>query len=164
LHSHSQCWWRIEILASLYFILYYQPHQLQQCDNANCCRFKRRGRNGLLIDRPEITVWRAKTVLRLPPYHCELNPIELIWAQIKNEVASKNITFKLRDVKPLFQEAVEHVTDENWKKCIEHSKKIENEMRRIGENFGTVPELIISLQDSSSDTSTESDSDKENFD
>jgi transposase len=350
LHSHSQCWWRIEILASLYFILYYQPHQLQQCDNANCCRFKRRGRKSLLIDRPEITVWRAKflreiekfrseerkifyldetwineghtktkiwvdesiksarqafiegfstglkdpcgkgkrliilhigsdegfvdggllifegskggdyhqemnatvfetwfakilktlpnnavivldnasyhsrkvekipttswrkgdiqnwlasknmafesamlkaellmlvkqhkhkferyavdelavqegkTVLRLPPYHCELNPIELIWAQIKNEVASKNITFKLRDVKPLFQEAVEHVTDENWKKCIEHSKKIENEMRRIGENFGTVPELIISLQDSSSDTSTESDSDKENFD
>jgi hypothetical protein len=61
-------------------------------------------------------------------------------------------------------EAVEHVTDENWKKCNEHSKKIENEMRRIGENFGTVPELIISLQDSSSDTSTESDNDKENFD
>ncbi|CAK1585278.1 unnamed protein product [Parnassius mnemosyne] len=23
------------------------------------------------------------TVLRLPPYHCELNPIELIWAQAK---------------------------------------------------------------------------------
>jgi hypothetical protein len=92
-------------------------------------------------------------------YH---HTIELIWAL--NEVASKNITFKLRDVKPLFQEAVEHVTDENWKKCIEHSNKIENEMRRIGENFGTVPELIISLQDSSSDTSTESDSDKENFD
>jgi transposase len=66
----------------------------------------------------ELAVQEGKTVLRLPPYHCELNPIELIWAQIKN--ASKNITFKLRDVKPLFQEAVEHVTDENWKKCIEH--------------------------------------------
>jgi hypothetical protein len=39
------------------------------------------------------------------------------------------------------------------KKCIEHIKKIENEMRRIGENVSTVPELIISLQDSSSDTS-----------
>jgi hypothetical protein len=37
-------------------------------------------------------------------------------------------------------------------------------MRRIGEKFGTVPEVIISLQDSCSDTSTESDSDKENFD
>jgi hypothetical protein len=39
------------------------------------------------------------------------------------------------------------------KKCIEHTKKIENEMRTIGGNVGTVPELIISLQDSSSDTS-----------
>ncbi|KAJ8912219.1 hypothetical protein NQ315_009043 [Exocentrus adspersus] len=28
-----------------------------------------------------------KIVLRLPPYHCELNPVELIWAQIKNEMA-----------------------------------------------------------------------------
>jgi hypothetical protein len=37
-------------------------------------------------------------------------------------------------------------------------------MRRIRENFGTVPELIISLQGSSSDTSSESDSNKENFD
>jgi plasmid maintenance system antidote protein VapI len=50
------------------------------------------------------------------------------------------------------------------KNVLNIKKKIENEMRRIGENFGTVPELIISLQDSSSDTSTESDSDKENFD
>jgi hypothetical protein len=54
-------------------------------------------------------------------------------------------------VKPLFQEAMEHVTDENWKKCIEHKKKIENEMRTC-ENFGIVPELITSLQGSSSDT------------
>jgi transposase len=23
------------------------------------------------------------TVLRLPPYHCELNAIELVWAQVK---------------------------------------------------------------------------------
>jgi hypothetical protein len=36
-------------------------------------------------------------------YH---HTIELIWAL--NEVASKNITFKLKDVKPLFQEVVEH--------------------------------------------------------
>ncbi|KAJ8983152.1 hypothetical protein NQ317_016251 [Molorchus minor] len=26
---------------------------------------------------------RDVTILRLPPYHCELNPIELIWAQKK---------------------------------------------------------------------------------
>ena len=31
-------------------------------------------------------------VLRLPPYHCEFNPIELIWAQTKNFVARNNKT------------------------------------------------------------------------
>nr|CAH7729963.1 unnamed protein product [Callosobruchus chinensis] len=35
------------------------------------------------------------TVLRLPPYHCELNSIELVWAQVKNEVERKNTTLKL---------------------------------------------------------------------
>ena len=29
-------------------------------------------------------------VLRLPPYHCELNAIELIWADEKNFVAREN--------------------------------------------------------------------------
>lgn len=33
-----------------------------------------------------------KTVLRLPPYHCELNPIELVWAQVKTYVSGKNKT------------------------------------------------------------------------
>ena len=33
-------------------------------------------------------------VLRLPVAHSELNPIELIWAQIKRYVAANNTTFK----------------------------------------------------------------------
>ncbi|KAJ8911471.1 hypothetical protein NQ315_015238 [Exocentrus adspersus] len=28
---------------------------------------------------------RQITVLRLPPYHCELNPIELVWTQKEEE-------------------------------------------------------------------------------
>ena len=35
----------------------------------------------------ELALKRGITVLRLPPYHCELNPIELVWAQVKGEVA-----------------------------------------------------------------------------
>lgn len=33
-------------------------------------------------------------VLRLPPYHPELNPIEKIWATVKNWVGQHNTTFK----------------------------------------------------------------------
>jgi transposase len=40
-------------------------------------------------------------VLRLPSYHPELNPIEKIWASVKNWVAVHNTTFKLKDVEQL---------------------------------------------------------------
>lgn len=37
-------------------------------------------------------------VLRLPLYHCELNPIELAGSSVKNHVWINNKTFKLPDV------------------------------------------------------------------
>jgi transposase len=40
-------------------------------------------------------------VLRTPVRHCELNPIELIWSQVKGFVAENNTTFRLKDVKEL---------------------------------------------------------------
>ena len=33
-------------------------------------------------------------VLRLPPYHCELNPIEMVWGQLKAYVARRNSSCK----------------------------------------------------------------------
>ncbi|KAM7287689.1 uncharacterized protein ISCGN_031380 [Ixodes scapularis] len=50
------------------------------------------------------------TVVRLPPYHCEFNSIELIWAQIENGVAARNTTFKIVDVGTLLNEQVDKVT------------------------------------------------------
>lgn len=64
-------------------------------------------------------------VVCLPPYHCQYNPIELIWEQVKNEVAYKNITFKIADVEKLTHEAIENVTLDNWKKCVQHSERIQ---------------------------------------
>jgi hypothetical protein len=43
----------------------------------------------------------SKSILRTPVRHCELNPIELIWAQVKGFVAENNTTFRLKDVEKL---------------------------------------------------------------
>ncbi|XP_042148775.1 uncharacterized protein LOC121837258 [Ixodes scapularis] len=71
------------------------------------------------------------TVLRLPPYHCELNPIELIWARVKQRVASKNITFKPNDAERLLREAVDNITAVHWHDCVEHVKKNGSEVSRM---------------------------------
>lgn len=42
-----------------------------------------------------------RKMLRLPPYHCKLNPIELAWASVKQHVKKNNSRFKLCDVKKL---------------------------------------------------------------
>lgn len=68
------------------------------------------------------------SIVRLPPYHCELNPIELIWAQSKGGVAIKNNTFKLSDVKKLLEESISNVTADNWRKAELHVIKLEEEM------------------------------------
>nr|XP_022911958.1 uncharacterized protein LOC111422931 [Onthophagus taurus] len=91
-------------------------------------------------------------VLLLPPYHCELNPIELIWAQIKGYAARANNTFKISDVLKLFHEALTHVSTEDWKKSIEHVKKKEEEMWMMDSMYGSnIQPLIIHLEEEGDD-------------
>ena len=52
------------------------------------------------------------SAIRLPPYHAELNAIELVWGDLKGYIARNNLTFKLRDLKQLIDEAFEQVTAE----------------------------------------------------
>ena len=59
-------------------------------------------------------------VLKTPVRHCELNPIELIWAQVKGFVATNNTTFRLKD-------AFGKITKDVWTKAKEHVVKIERE-------------------------------------
>lgn len=103
-------------------------------------------------------------VIRLPPYHCQYNAIEMVWGYIKKYVKDRNRTFKLKDIEALFFEAVAAVTPELWKKYVSHVKNLmEEDWNSEGLNDLSVRELIINLcpgdTDSESDSDTDSDED-----
>ena len=97
---------------------------------------------GLCANRKEITT-RPKIVesvaknaghetLRLPPHHCELNPIEMVWGVLKNYVATENKDMTLKSVEELFRKRHAELKDqaEFWKKCVEKVKRIEEDYRK----------------------------------
>ncbi|CAI6375500.1 unnamed protein product [Macrosiphum euphorbiae] len=71
------------------------------------------------------------TVLRTPPYHCEVNPIELAWSSVKRYVKSNNTTFKLPDVRQLLTEGVNSCTPEMWKNFVQHVIKVEDRFWKV---------------------------------
>ncbi|XP_037504909.1 uncharacterized protein LOC119380352 [Rhipicephalus sanguineus] len=77
-------------------------------------------------------------VLRLPPYHCEFNPIELVWAKVKNGIAADSRDFKLCTVEDILRE--------------------KNQERNGGRLEEEHPPIVIQLEE---DDTEESDSDCE---
>ena len=62
-------------------------------------------------------------IVRLPPYHCQLNPIELIWGIEKNYVASENKERKLSEVEDLFRKKREEIDQETCKNALNTLKE-----------------------------------------
>lgn len=95
-----------------------------------------------------------KKVLRLPPYHSVLNPVEMAWPVLKNHMWSNNETFKLSDVKNMLFKGVEKITENMWTKFIEHTKKVEDQfwnLDMIIDELMAVQEPTIMKIDNSSD-------------
>ncbi|KAJ8912809.1 hypothetical protein NQ315_014392 [Exocentrus adspersus] len=87
-------------------------------------------------------------VLRLPPYHCEFNAIDLIWAKAKGDY-NDNIG---RD------EALEFCNEEVWYKCVRHTEKVNSEWHErekyIINCVADVEPIIIDVNDLSSKSSS----------
>ncbi|XP_060871313.1 uncharacterized protein LOC132945555 [Metopolophium dirhodum] len=103
-------------------------------------------------------------VLRLPPYHCELNPIELAWSSVKNHVRMNNTTYKLPDVNNLLTEGINRVDAEMWKNFISHNKKEEDKFYEVDNIIDEVlsvekTDLLMSITGNTSSSETDSDSD-----
>ena len=106
-------------------------------------------------------------VVRLPPYHCELNPIELAWSQVKHNIKKINKLFTLTAVKELTYGGIDQVGVMEWKKLIEHiqSKFEDKYWFEDGLYEESVDEFTISAGGSDVESSSESDtsSDIEDF-
>lgn len=89
-------------------------------------------------------------ILRLPPYHPELNPIEKIWGILKNYVASKNVAQNLTSIMTLINERLEMIDRTMWAKTYRHVEDTEKQYMQF---FDMDNEFIINVNDSDSDES-----------
>jgi hypothetical protein len=98
----------------------------------------------------------------VPVAHCELNAIELIWANVKGFVAKHNTTFKIKDVEELCRQSLRQITPNVWKNATRHVKKIEDDYaERHHVIEAQIDPVIVHLnakEDSTSDSDSESDS------
>lgn len=96
-------------------------------------------------------------VLRVPPYHCEFNPIELVWSQVKGYIAARNTGFTLAEVEKLLPEALASVRQEKWQNCCAHVEQVEAEAwERDMIVDSEIEPLVFSICDSCNSSSDES--------
>lgn len=113
----------------------------------------------------EVSLQMGHEVVRLPPYHCQYNPIELIWAQVKGEVAKKNSTFKMADVEVLVNNALDEITKEAWTKCGEHCSKLQHaDFLKEGLRDEILESIILTINPDESSTDEHENDDDELFD
>ncbi|XP_035225782.1 uncharacterized protein LOC118198254 [Stegodyphus dumicola] len=109
-------------------------------------------------------------VLRLPPYHCDLNAIEYVWSSVKGLIRKRNVTgdLSLENLKNLTQKALDEVTSQEWQAHCNYIEKLENSYWDKDENLEEIVyELIIQTGSSDSDSDSEEtescDSDSDDF-
>ena len=119
-----------------------------------------------IIYKTDELAWQwGHTVLRTPVRQCELNPIELVWAQVKHFVAKGNTTYRMSDVKKLVEDGLESITPEKWKKCCDHVIELENYYTKSERITQAIEPVIIHLDsDVESSDNDEEESENENSD
>lgn len=102
------------------------------------------------------------TPLRTPPYMCELNPIEMALAQIKNFIRDRNTSgdFGISKLRELVDEAIASVTPADWEKFCRHVVDIENKFWESDFMMEEIEPVIIQLGSADDSDTDDSDSDE----
>lgn len=105
---------------------------------------------------------RGHSVLRLPPYMCDLNPIELAWAKVKRVVKEQNVKadLSLTNLENATKAAIESVSVIDWEGFTNHTLKIEQDYwEKDGIMEDVVDRFVIELGGFVSDESEAEESD-----
>lgn len=95
-------------------------------------------------------------VVRLPPYYCIFNPIELIWAALKSDVRRQNTSPALSaGVIELVRNVITNIGEDLWRKCVEHAEKEERKHMLAP----TIESFVISVESEADDDSSDEDED-----
>ncbi|KAL4098134.1 hypothetical protein QTP88_022796 [Uroleucon formosanum] len=102
-------------------------------------------------------------IIRLPPYHPDLNPIEMIWSQVKQYIAKQNHNGSIKKIAELCKQKMESMGKSEWGAVCANVKKLETEMWK-NESYMDIEmdKLIVTYGEDTtddSDTSTEDEDD-----
>jgi transposase len=95
--------------------------------------------------RDDLLSAHGHTVLRLPPYHPDLNATENIWGYDKQWVGQRNVTFKLDDVWQLCEQRFAEISDMEWAAVCRHVMNVEQYIRTQGLMEPEVERLMFSV-------------------
>ncbi|CAG9573838.1 unnamed protein product [Danaus chrysippus] len=93
-------------------------------------------------------------IMRLPPYHRELNPGQLVWSDVKDHLEITDTSFTFEQIKSLLQTSIRNVSSDKWQSCITHVIQVEDFFYRKLDVLidNTMDTFGVNISDTASDT------------
>lgn len=106
-------------------------------------------------------------ILRIPPYHCQYNAIEMVWSVCKRKYDEQIVSTHSTpdEIIETWNKVLKEVNAESWKKYVQHVENLIKESWETAKQWDTsdIEPLIINieLEDTTDDSNTDDDFDED---